>query len=161
HLGIDEPVFCATAWLGEDGLRLDAPEGLQRRSDRLQEAIERLADTRRGLTATEAVARLRLAMERVGSERRAGSELGAATLRLRDIDRKLGEARRRLAAVGAEQERLRDLEAAAQAASLRLAPCERDRLTARPRDLVQRGRLLEQAEVEAAEPAAVLAGTAP
>ena len=159
HLGIDEAVYCATAWLGDDGLRIDAPDGAQRRADRLQEAIERLADTRRGFTATQAIARLREAMERVGSERRGGSELGAATLRVRELESKLGEARRRMAAIGAEQDRLRDLEAAAAAAALRLQACDRARLTARLADLVQRGRLLEHAGAEASGHAAALAET--
>ena len=159
HLGIDEAVYCATAWLGDDGLRIDAPEGAQRRADRLQEAIERLADTRRGLTATQAIARLREAAERVGSERRAGSELGAATHRLRELESKLGEARRRAAAVGAEQERLHDLEVGAAAAAARLQVCDRARLTARLADLVQRGRLLEQAGAEASGHATALVDT--
>ena len=84
HLGIDEAVFCATAWLGDDGLRIDAPESARQRAGQLQEAIERLADTRRGVTAAQALVRIREAMDRVGSERRTTSPLGVATARLRD-----------------------------------------------------------------------------
>ena len=73
HLGIDEAVFCATAWLGDDGLRIDAPESARQRAGQLQEAIERLADTRRGVTAAQALVRIREAMDRVGSERRVTS----------------------------------------------------------------------------------------
>src|SRR5438477_5739530 len=39
HLGVEEAVFAATAWLADDGLRLDAPDGTARRAERLQEAI--------------------------------------------------------------------------------------------------------------------------
>src|SRR5580704_616586 len=59
HLGIDEAVFCATAWLSDDGLRIDAPESARQRAGQLQEAIERLADTRRGVTAAQALVRIR------------------------------------------------------------------------------------------------------
>src|ERR1700719_4883461 len=81
HLGIDEAVFCATAWLSDDGLRIDAPEGARQRAIELQEAIERLADTRRGVTAAQALGRPREAMDRVGAERRATSPRGVARAR--------------------------------------------------------------------------------
>src|SRR4029077_13069018 len=80
HLGIDEAVFCATACLGEESLRTDSPDTATARADRLQEAIERLADTASRATAAEALARLRHAMERVGTENRGRSPLGAATV---------------------------------------------------------------------------------
>ena len=51
HLGIDEAVFCATASIAEDGLRLDGGESVTARADRLQEAIERLADSASQATA--------------------------------------------------------------------------------------------------------------
>ena len=84
HLGIDESVFCATAWLGDDGLRIDAPESARQRAGQLQEAIERLADTRRGVTAAQALVRIRDAMDRVGSERRTTSPLGVASRAAQD-----------------------------------------------------------------------------
>ena len=111
HLGIDESVFCATAWLGDDGLRIDAPESARQRAGQLQEAIERLADTRRGVTAAQALVRIREAMDRVGSERRATSPLGVATARLKTLERTIADARTRLAAVAVDQERLASLDA--------------------------------------------------
>jgi energy-coupling factor transporter ATP-binding protein EcfA2 len=138
HLGIDEAVFCATAWLGDDGLRIDAPEGARQRAGQLQEAIERLADTRRGVTAAQAMARLRDAMERVGSERRLTSPLGVAASRLRALDRMLDEARARLAAVALDQERLADLDAALGVETERWIDVERARLGARLADTADR-----------------------
>src|SRR4030081_2118965 len=55
HLGIDEAVFCATACLGEESLRTDSPDTAAARTDRLQEAIERLADSASRATAAEAL----------------------------------------------------------------------------------------------------------
>ncbi len=138
HLGIDEAVFCATAWLGDDGLRIDAPEGARQRAGQLQEAIERLADTRRGVTAAQALARLRDAMDRVGSERRVTSPLGVATARLKALDGLLADARARLAAVAIDQERLTDLEASLTAETEHWIECERARLSARLADTADR-----------------------
>jgi len=157
HLGIDESVFCATAWLGDDGLRLASPEAAAQRSDRLQEAIERLADTRRGVTAAEALVRLREAGERVGSERRSSSELGAATARMRELDGRLIEARRRLTTVAAEQQRLRDLDVRSAAEAERRTVAERALLVARLAEVRERRRLLDEARVEAAQHAAAVA----
>ena len=44
HLGIDEAVFCAAAWLGEEGLHLSAAEAAPQQAGRLREALERLVD---------------------------------------------------------------------------------------------------------------------
>ena len=160
HLGIDEAVFCATAWLGDEGLRIDAPEGARQRAGQLQEAIERLADTRRGVTAAQAMARLRDAMERVGSERRVTSPLGVATARLKALDRIIDEARARLAAVALDQERLADLEAALALETERWISAERARLGARLADTADRRARLTDLVREAALQRAALEATA-
>lgn len=123
HLGVDEPVFCATAWVGEEGLRLDAPEAPQAQAERLQETIERLADSASRATAAEALGRLRQAMERIGTEQRRQSPLGRATARLRELEEQIARARRLADAVGREQDELLALErrAAEAEASLRAA----------------------------------------
>ena len=131
HLGIDEAVFCATACIGEDSLRLDGPDGVTARADRLQEAIERLADSASQATAAEALARLRAAEQRVGTERRGGTPLGHATVRLRQLDAELEAARRRADAAGRDQDRLRRLDEAAAAAERRQLDCERAWLVGR------------------------------
>jgi len=131
HLGIEEAVFCATAWLGEESLRADAPDGAAARADRLQEAIERLADSASRATAAEALGRLRHAMDRVGTENRLRSPLGAATTRLRQLDAELARARQAAAALGAEQDRLVELE-------YRAADAERRRREAECAWLVRR-----------------------
>ncbi|HZB96978.1 MAG TPA: AAA family ATPase, partial [Candidatus Sulfotelmatobacter sp.] len=110
HLGIDEAVFCATACLAEDALQLGSPDGLPQRADRVREAIERLVDSGRGVNAAAALARIEEAINRVGSERRVTTPLGAATARLRQLDTELESARRRSAVVSAEQRRLVELE---------------------------------------------------
>jgi len=160
HLGIDEAVFCATAWLGDDGLRIDAPEGARQRAGQLQEAIERLADTRRGVTAAQAMTRLRDAMERVGSERRVTSPLGVATARLKALDRMLDEARARMAAVALDQERLADLEAAFVVETERWFDAERARLGARLADTADRCARLTDLVREAKQQTAALEATA-
>src|SRR5581483_8079718 len=108
HLGVDEAVFCATACIGEDSLRIDGPDAVTARADRLQEAIERLADSASQATAAEALARLHAAEQRVGTERRSGTPLGAATLRLRQIEAELERAwlLGRLAAIAAQRREL-------------------------------------------------------
>jgi flagellar biosynthesis chaperone FliJ len=131
HLGIDEAVFCATACIGEDSLRLDGPEAVTARADRLQEAIERLADSASRATAAEALARLRAAEARVGTERRSGTPYGQATMRLRQLDAELDSARRRTDAVGRDQDRLRQLEQLAVDAERHQADCERAWLVGR------------------------------
>lgn len=155
HLGIDEAVFCATAWLGDDGLRVDAPESARQRAGQLQEAIERLADTRRGVTAAQALVRIREAMDRVGSERRTTSPLGVATARLRALERILADARTRLAAVAVDQERLAVLDATLVAESDLWVAAERARLAGRLSDVAERrvrlAEMVREAKVQAAE----------
>ncbi|HKR98737.1 MAG TPA: AAA family ATPase, partial [Candidatus Dormibacteraeota bacterium] len=91
HLGFDEAVFCATAWLGEDGLRLGSTEAAAQRASDVQDAIERIADTGGRVTAAQALGLLHDAVDRVGSERRSASPLGVATARLRELDAALLE----------------------------------------------------------------------
>jgi DNA repair protein SbcC/Rad50 len=160
HLGIDEAVFCATAWLGDDGLRIDAPEAVRQRAGQLQEAIERLADTRRGVTAAQALGRLREAMDRVGSERRGTSPLGVATLRLCALETTLADARTRLAAVALDQERLADLDATSADETERWVGAERDRLAGRLADVADRRALLSELVREARGHAGTLEATA-
>src|SRR5438132_8544902 len=159
HLGVDEAVFCATGWVGDGGLWIGAPEAPGQRADRLQEAMERLADSRQGVTAAQAVERLRDAGERVGTERRGGSHLGAATRRLRELDVQLDLARRRLSAVSGQQQRLLDLERAAADADTRRAGAERAWLTGRIGEVVERLQQLQTVEEEAASHSAELVET--
>jgi energy-coupling factor transporter ATP-binding protein EcfA2 len=160
HLGIDESVFCATAWLGDDGLRIDAPESARQRAGQLQEAIERLADTRRGVTAAQALVRIRDAMDRVGSERRTSSPLGVATARLRTLDRTLADARTRLAAVAVDQERLATLDMTHATETGRWVAAERARLAGRLTEVADRRVRLAEAVREAKVRAAELEATA-
>jgi DNA repair exonuclease SbcCD ATPase subunit len=145
HLGVDESVFCATACMGEDSLRLDGPDAVTARADRLQEAIERLADSASQATAAEALARLRAAEARVGTERRGGTPLGQATARLRQVEADLEAARRRAGAVGREQDRLRHLEDLAAEAERRQAECERAWLVGRLAAIAEQRRELADA----------------
>lgn len=150
HLGIEEGVFCATACLGEGGLRLGAPDGATAQSDRIQEAIERLADSSDGATtAAAAIGRLRDALDRVGSERRANSPLGVATGTMRRLDAALDVARRRVDGVRREQDRLAELEAKAEMAETRRQECERAWLLGRLADLQRQRRELDDSEAEA------------
>ena len=155
HLGIDEAVFCATAWLSDDGLRIDAPESARQRAGQLQEAIERLADTRRGVTAAQALVRVREAMDRVGSERRTTSPLGVATSRLRALELILADARTRLAAVAVDQERLAVLDATLATETDCWIAAERQRLAGRLADVAGRrvrlGEMVREARVQAIE----------
>jgi exonuclease SbcC len=155
HLGIDESVFCATAWLGDDGLRIDAPESARQRAGQLQEAIERLADTRRGVTAAQALVRIREAMDRVGSERRATSPLGVATARLKTLERTIADARTRLAAVAVDQERLASLDLTLNAETESWVEAERSRIAGRLAEVASRrvrlGELVREVRLQAAE----------
>ena len=111
HLGIDEAVFCAAAWLGEEALHLSAPEAAPQQAGRLRETLERLVDAgAEGTTAAEAIKRLGDALQRVGSERRTGSPLGVAIAQARRLDAEIEAAERRLATFAGEEERLRELE---------------------------------------------------
>jgi hypothetical protein len=159
HLGVDEAVFCATGWVADDGLWLAAPEAPGQRAERLQEAIERLADSRQGVTAAQAIERLRDAASRVGTERRGGSQLGAVTRRLRELDVQLDLARRRLAAVSSQQERLVELERSSAEAEMRRATAERAWLSGRISDVVERLRQLQSVADEAATYSSTLAET--
>ena len=117
HLGIEEAVFCASAWLGEEALDPESADGLSRHADDVQQCIERLADSASRATAAEALARLRAATERVGTERARSTALGAATARLRTLDAQIEEARGRVELLAGERERLRALEERAAAAA--------------------------------------------
>ena len=159
HLGVDESVFCATGWASDEGLWLAAPDAPGQRADRLQEAMERLADSRQGVTAAEAVERLRQAAERVGTERRGASQLGGATRRLRELDVELDMARRRLTAVAGQQQRLLELDRAAADAGARRVTAERSWLTGRITEVVQRLQQLQAVGEEAAAHSAALGET--
>ena len=160
HLGIDEGVFCAAAWLGEDGLRLSSPDGAPARAAQVQEAIERLADSGRGATAAEALNRLREAMQRVGSERRSQSPLGIATARLRRLETEISAARARSAEHAEEQARLRALERIAAEAEEEARAAEIRLLGARLASLRAQAREIESAGREMAELTATLEATA-
>jgi len=160
HLGVDESVFCATACIGEDGLRLDGPDGVTARADRLQEAIERLADSASRTTAAEALARLQAAEARVGTERRGSSPLGHATQRLRQLDAELDAARRRSEAAGRDQDRLRLLDEAATAAERRQVECERAWLVGKLAAIAAQRRDLATAREDEARLLAVVEGWA-
>lgn len=132
HLGIDEPVFCAAGWLGDDGLRPAAPDSPPGQSGRLREALERLADTGPdGPTAAEALERLREALRRVGSERRSTSPLGVATGEARRLEAEVDAARRRMDELSDAEEELRRLEGAAAAAAEAAAAAQRAWLSGR------------------------------
>ncbi len=159
-LGIDEAVFCATAWLGEDGLRLGAPDAAAQRAQELQEAVERLADSGKNTTTTEAVGRLRDALERVGSERRSQSPLGVAAARQRQLEKEIEAARRRVEAYAADQAQLRYLEQAAELAQQRQRDSERAWLVGRLAALGSERLELQRVVAERAELMAVLDATA-
>lgn len=150
HFGINEAVFCTTAWLGEDGLRLGSSDAASQRADELQDAIERLADTGKGVSAAQALAQLRTAVDRVGSQRRLTSPLGRATERLRHLDVELTAARRRMAAIAHDEERLRQLDIAAEAAHLKRNECERAWLVGRLAALATQQQQLLDARAEVA-----------
>ena len=160
HLGLEEAVFCATAWLGDDGLGLAAADGPGGRVRDVQQAIERLADTGQGMTAADALTRLRAAQQRVGTERRAGSQLGVATARLRDLTLRLDDATRQASAVSSERQRLRSLEVAAAEAADRRLDAERRWLRGRIADIEGRLHHLGSADSDFAELAATAEGTA-
>lgn len=159
HLGIDEPVFCATTWLGEEGLGLAAADGPHERSRDLQHAIERLADTGQGSTAAEALRHLREAQQRVGTERRTASQLGGATLRLRELTLRLDEASRQADAIAGERQRLSDLETTAGEAAHRRLDAERRWLRGRIADIEGRLDQLRDTAAEAAEHGAAVEDT--
>ena len=111
HLRIDEAVFCAAGWLGEEGLLLAAPEAAPQQAGRLREALEKLVDAgAEGTTAADALERLGDALERVGTERRSTSPLGVATAQARRLEADIEAAQRQLATFAGDEERLRGME---------------------------------------------------
>ena len=160
HLGIDEAVFCASACVGDDGLRLGSGDTPAARAAEVQDAIERLADSGDATTAAQALAAINDAVSRVGSERRSGSPLGRAVGRLRQLDVQVDEARRRLWALAAEEERLHALEADSAAANLRREDAERHWLLGRLAAIGAQRQELHAVAAELAQVAAEAEGTA-
>ena len=160
HLGIDEAVFCASACVGDDALRLGAGDAPAARATEVQEAIERLADSGEQTTAAQALAALREAMTRVGSERRRSSPLGNAVDRLRQLDVQVADVRRTLGALAADEERLRALEADAHSAQLRRVDAERRWLVGRLAGISAQRADAEAAGAELAAAAAEAEATA-
>ncbi|HWF58174.1 MAG TPA: AAA family ATPase [Candidatus Dormibacteraeota bacterium] len=160
HLGIDEDVFCASACVGEDGLRLGAGDAPAARATEMQEAIERLADSGGGTTGAEALAAISDAIGRVGSERRSGSPLGRAVNRLRQLEVQVEDARRSLRALAADEERLRALEVTAHTAEERRLDAERRWLLGRLAAIAAQRADLESTDAEVAQMAAEMEGTA-
>jgi hypothetical protein len=160
HLGVDEAVFCASACVGEDSLRLGASDTPAARATEVQEAIERLADSGDATTAAQALAAINDAIARVGSERRSGSPLGRAVNRLRQLDVQVDDGRRRLWALAAEEERLRALDAQAEAAEHRRLQAERSWLLGRLAGLAAQRADLEAVSAEITQVAAEVEGTA-
>ncbi|MGH7686888.1 MAG: ATP-binding protein [Candidatus Dormibacteria bacterium] len=156
HLGLDEAVFAATAWLGDDALGITAADGPGGRVKELQQAIERMADTGSAATAAEALRRLNDVQQRVGTEKRAGSQLGAATIRLRDLSLRLDEASRQANAVSSERQRLQDLETQAAEAAERRLDAEKRWLRGRLGDIESRLEQATTAQQELAELAATV-----
>lgn len=159
HLGIDEAVFCAAAWLGEEGLQLAAADAAPQQAGRLREALERLIDSgAEGVTAAAALERLRDALQRVGSERRSTSPLGVATARARRLEADIDAAQRRLGAFAADQDRLHELEAGAMLAGQDAATAQRSWMLGRLGQLYEREQELVAAAAEVMELTAVLEG---
>lgn len=149
HLGMDEAVFCAAPWLGEEGLRIAAPDSAAQRSERIQEAVERLADSGKGgITCQQAIALLRDALKRVGSERQASSPMGHALQQLHTIDAALADARRRQEVFTTEQMRLGELQEIAHAASVMAREAEIAWLAGRLSSLANQESELSIAESE-------------
>lgn len=159
HLGIDEAVFCASACVSEEGLRLGGPDTPGARAAEVQEAIERLADSGDATTATQALAAINDAMNRVGSERRSGSPLGRAANRLRQLEVQVDDGRRRLWALAAEEERLRALDAQSAAAEERRLDAERRWLLGRLAAIAAQRADLEAVAAEIAQVAAEVEAT--
>jgi exonuclease SbcC len=159
HLGIDEAVFCASACVGEEALRLGAADTAAVHAVEVQEAIERLADSGEQTTAAQAIAAIDEAIARVGSERRSASPLGRAVNRLRQLDVQVDEARRRLRSLAAEEERLRSLEAEAQSADTRRRDAERRWLLGRLAAIAAQRAELAAVEAELVQVAAEVEGT--
>ena len=155
HLGIDEAVFCATAWLSDDGLRIDAPESARQRAGQLQEAIERLADTRRGVDSDTGAG---------AHPRRHGSgwirtpdhgPLGVATARLRVPGSNACRCAYTVGSGCADQERLALLDATHAIETEHWVAAERARLAGRLAEVAGRrvrlAEMVREAKVQAAE----------
>ena len=162
HLGIDEAVFCAAAWLGEEGLHLSAAEAAPQQAGRLREALERLVDAgAEGTTAAEAMKRLGDALQRVGSERRSGSPLGVAVVQARRLDAEIAAAQFRLASFAGEEERLRGLETEAERCAGEALAAQRAWIRARIARLGDQETEIRLAGDEASSLAAALEAEAP
>jgi DNA repair exonuclease SbcCD ATPase subunit len=162
HLGVEESVFCAAAWVSEEGLRLGAPDAAPQQAGHLREALERLVDSGPdGVTAAEAVGRLTTALDRVGSERRGTSPLGVATAQLRRLESDIDQARRRLDAFAAEEERLRHLEAVAAESEEAARTAERSWLIGRIAQLGAQAHDVTEADSDVAALTAALHAEAP
>lgn len=92
HLGLEEDVFAATAWLSEDGLLISSPEGMQNHVDLLRATIERLVDGGISMTARDALDRLAEADASLGTPRRSSSPLGLVLARIDELTVALEEA---------------------------------------------------------------------
>ena len=160
HLGIDEVVFCATACVGEDALDAAAPDAPWRQTAPIQAAVERLADAAGRATAGEALARLRAARDRVGTENRSRSPLGRACSRLREVEASLADVRARAASLAIEFVRLQELEDAAAGAVAAETARRRDWLEARLTALVAHREERASARAEADRLEASTAGWA-
>jgi DNA repair protein SbcC/Rad50 len=124
HLGIEESVFLATAFLDDQSLRLGATDTPEHQAQRLQEALERISDSGGEATTREALALIESARERIGNERRTSYGLGQVITRIRSLENAVADARRKSVAIVGEQERLRGLEERAAAAEVRESKCE-------------------------------------
>jgi hypothetical protein len=152
HLGVDEAVFCAAAWLGEEGLQLASIEAAPQQAGRLREALERLIDAgAEGITAAEATKKLADALQRVGSERRVTSPLGVAISQARRLEAEIEAAERRLASFAGEEARLRELEGEARLAAETAVAAQRDWIRGRIAGLDAQETEMRSASDEAAE----------
>jgi DNA repair exonuclease SbcCD ATPase subunit len=152
HLGVDEAVFCAAAWLGEESLQLSSTEAAPQQAGRLREALERLIDAgAEGTTAAEATKRLADALQRVGSERRVTSPLGVAIAQARRLEGEIEAAERRLASFAGEEARLRELEVEARLSAETAVAAQRDWIRGRIAQLDAQEAEMRRATEEAAE----------
>ncbi|MGD1053022.1 MAG: AAA family ATPase [Candidatus Dormibacteria bacterium] len=152
HLGVDEAVFCAAAWLGEDGLQLSSADAAPQQAGHLREALERLVDAgAEGTTAAEATTRLAEALQRVGTERRVTSPLGVAIAQARRLEREMEAAQDRIASFAVEEARLRELEQEARLATEAAVAAQRAWIRGRIAQLDAQTEELRLAAGEAAE----------
>ena len=149
-------MFCATAWLGDDGLRIDAPgerppaSGATAGGDRAAGGHAQGRDRRAGDGSDsrgDGPGRLRAA----GHEPTRSRHLrGSKTL-----ERTIAEARTRLAAVAVDQERLTSLDATLSAETERWVAAERARIAGRLAEVASRrvrlAELIREGKAQAAE----------